>query len=206
MGFFFNQNFKRKNVFVQSNCPYGYQKENVETSSPKKNHTKKQDFLKIWYSCLHIWFQTESSWRFEGSLHRAPTPFCDALDVMSKTCHNFFFYWSDIVEKCFGKKKTFSFVYFCQKHFVSLSVSHKISSHLANNILFLRKKSILFAKCDEISWETDKLTKGFVKNRQTECFILTKTFFDDIRPIEKKIYDRFSTWRHRRGGKSSSSD
>ena len=53
------------------------------------------------------------------------------LDPMSKTCHKYFFYWSDIGEKCFGKKKTFSLCYF-PKHFVSLSVSHKISSYLAN--------------------------------------------------------------------------
>ena len=65
-------------------------------------------------------------------------------------------------------------------------------------MLFSRKKSIFFAKCDEISWETDKPTKYF-GNRQTECFFLTETFFDNIRPIEKKVMTGF-----RHGGKGRS--
>ena len=52
---------------------------------------------------------------------------------------------------------------------------------------------MFFAKCDEILWETDKLKQNVLENRQTECFFLTKIFFDNIRPIEKS-YDRFSTW------------
>ena len=65
-------------------------------------------------------------------------------------------------QKMFWVRQNIQFVYF-PKHFVSLSVSHEISSHLAKNMLFLRKRSIFFAKCDEILLETDKLTKYFGK-------------------------------------------
>ena len=62
----------------------------------------------------------------------------------------------------FWQEKNIQFVYFL-KYFVGLSVSHEISSHLAKKDAFLRKKSMFFAKCDEISWETDKPTKYFRK-------------------------------------------
>ena len=112
---------------------------------------------------------------------------------MSKTCHNCFSIGLILSKNVLVRKKH-SVCLYSKKHFVSVSVSHKISSHLAKHMLFLCKKSILFAKCDEILWETDTLTKCFLEYRQTECFFLTKTFFDNIRPIEKKVMTGF---RHR---------
>ena len=57
----------------------------------------------------------------------------------------------------------------------------------------LRKKGIIFTKFRKILWETDKL-KFFLENRQSECFCLTKIFFGNIRPIEKKLCHFFTTY------------
>ena len=109
-----------------------------------------------------------SNWKvvtFWGVATWSSSPYllCDpSLDPMSKTCHNFFSIGRILSKNVLIRKKTFSLSYF-PKHFVCLSAPHEISSHLAKNMLFLRKKSIFFAKCDEISWETGKLTKCFGK-------------------------------------------
>ena len=89
---------------------------------------------------------------------------------MSNKCDNFFFYWSDIAEKSFGKKKTLSLSVFQKKfEFVCFPVIFEI----------LRKKRQIFAKFAKIWWEKDKL-KIFLESRQTQYFFLTKNFFGNI--------------------------
>ena len=68
--------------------------------------------------------------------------------------------------------------HFFQKKLI-LSVSHQYTRFYVKNALFLPKRPKFRGK------QTN--SKKILENRQSGCFFLTKIFFGNIRPIEKKL-------------------
>ena len=63
--------------------------------------------------------------------------------------------------------------------FLNLSVSHQYSRFYAKKASFLQNFEKFCGKQTNSNF--------FLENRQSECFCLTKIFFGNIRPIEKKL-------------------
>jgi hypothetical protein len=105
------------------------------------------------------------------------------LEPVSKNCHNFFFYLSDITTKNFGKKEIFSLFDF-QTIFLVCLFPTKFHQIWSNCAFFTWKADFLpnlmkFCEIDNL--------KNYLELRQTECFFLNKNFCGNIQPIEKKI-------------------